>query len=102
MSSTFDTDRRANSEGELEGDPTAVRVGDAGSGPPVTVTTFVGVTVASGLSVPLNVHDADPPTANSTAGQTATPPAIGQSAPPPSARIEAPDTPVGTVSRTTT
>ncbi|KJS51032.1 hypothetical protein VM98_39390, partial [Streptomyces rubellomurinus subsp. indigoferus] len=46
VSSTFDTTRFACGEGEFDGEATAVCEDADGSGPPVTVTEFAGVTVA--------------------------------------------------------
>ncbi len=102
VSSDFDTVRFACGAGVLVGEATAVWVGVAGSGPPVTVAVFVGVVVALASRVPVRVQLSDEPAGISTAGQVATPPLIGQLAPPVSAVIDAPLTPAGTWSRTTT
>ncbi len=101
VSSTFDTVRFACVEGVLVGEATAVCVGVAGSGPPVTVTVLVGVTVASWDSAPVSVQVRVCPTGISTAGQVAVPPLIGQLVP--SAAVMAGLlTPAGTVSVTMT
>ncbi|KJS50992.1 hypothetical protein VM98_39590, partial [Streptomyces rubellomurinus subsp. indigoferus] len=80
---------------EFDGEATAVCEDADGSGPPVTVTEFAGVTVAFGSSVPLNVQLTDDPTGISTAGHVATPPLTGHTDPS-EATIEAPLTPTGT------
>ncbi|KJS52118.1 hypothetical protein VM98_33385, partial [Streptomyces rubellomurinus subsp. indigoferus] len=101
VNNTFDTARFARGEGEEVGEATAVCAVADGSGPPVTTAVFVGVTVAFGSSVPLNVQLTDEPTAISTAGHVATPPLTGHTDPS-EATIEAPLTPTGTWSVTTT
>ncbi|MFD8694152.1 hypothetical protein, partial [Kitasatospora purpeofusca] len=59
--------------GELLGLATAVWVGVAGSGPPVTVAVLVGVVVALASRVPVSVQLRVEPAGISTAGQVAVP-----------------------------
>ncbi|KJS53029.1 hypothetical protein VM98_27790, partial [Streptomyces rubellomurinus subsp. indigoferus] len=46
VNNAFDTTRFACGDGEFDGEATAVCEDADGSGPPVTVTEFAGVTVA--------------------------------------------------------
>ncbi len=102
MSSDLETVRLACGEGLAVGEATAVRAVAPGSGPPVTTAVLVGVTVAFGSRVPVRVQVCEEPAGISTAGQVAVPPLIGQFAPSTPWRMEAPVTPAGTWSVTTT